>query len=100
MTIALGVVFTAYLCPGAFTVLGISIPLAKAPESAKPALALVGVCEPRPTLELYDPAQFNKARARVAQLGKPAQMYEVQNGVTVGPPLVEWPTAPKFKETP
>jgi len=100
VTTVLAVVFTAYLCPGAFTVLGINIPLAKAPESAKPALALVGVCEARPTLELYDPAQFNKARARVAQLGKPAQMYPVtHNGVTVGSPLVEWPTAPKFKET-
>lgn len=96
---SLAVAFTAYLCPGAITLLGFQIQLARLPESAKPALALVGVCEPRPTLELYDPAQFNKARARVAQLGKPAQLYEVQNGVTVGPPLVEWPTAPKFKET-
>ena len=98
MTI-LGVVFVAYLCPGAVTLLGINLQLAKLPDSIKPALAVVGACEARPTLELYDPAQFNKARARVAQLGKPAQLYEVQNGVTVGPPLVEWPTAPKFKET-
>ncbi len=99
MTIVLAVAFTAYLCPGNFTVLGINIPLAKAPESAKPALAVAGICEARPTFELYDPAQFNKAHARVAQLGKPAQLYEVRNGVAVGPSLVTWPTDPKFKET-
>lgn len=100
MTVSLAVVFNAFLCPGSVVLLGISIPLAKLPESAKPALAVAGICETRPTMELFDPAQFNKARARVAQLGKPAQLYQVQNGVTVGPPLVDWPTDPKFKETP
>lgn len=100
MTTVLAVVFTAYLCPGTWAVLGMKIPLSKAPESVKPALAVIGVCEGRPTLETYDPVQFNKARARVAQLGRPAQMYQVtHNGVTVGPPLVDWPTAPEFKET-
>lgn len=97
--ISLAVAFTAYLCPGSVTLLGISIPLAKLPESAKPALAVAGICEPRPAFELYDPAQFNKARARVAQLGRPTQLYAVRNGIEVGPPLVEWPKDPKFKET-
>lgn len=96
----LAVAFTAYLCPGAFTLLGFSVPLAKFPDSAKPALAVAGVCEARPTFELYDPARAPAARARVLALGKPAQLYEVRGGVAVGPPLVEWPTVPKFKEAP
>lgn len=95
----LAVAFTLYLCPGAVTFLGFNLQLARLPESVKPALAVVGVCEARPTFELYDPAQFNKARARVAQLGKPAQLYAIQSCMNPGPPLVEWPTAPKFKET-
>ncbi len=95
----LAVAFTAYLCPGALTLLGFQIQLARLPESAKPALALVGVCQARPALELYDPARAGEARARVAALGKPAQMYVVTDGAEVGPPLVDWPTAPTFKET-
>lgn len=95
----LAVVFTAYLCPGVVTLLGINIPLAKLPESAKPVLAVVGVCEPRPTLELYDPARTQEARQRVMRLGKPAQLYQIAGGITVGEPLVEWKTFAAIKET-
>ena len=94
----LAVAFTLYLCPGTFTILGVGIPLARLPEAAKPAMAVAGVCEARPTLELYDPARAGAARARVIAIGKPAQLYAIKNGVTVGPPLVAWPTAPTFKE--
>lgn len=95
----LALVFTAYLCPGTVSILGIGIPLAKLPESAKPALAVAGVCEPRPSLELYDPARTEEARQRVMRLGKPAQLYPVTNGVIVGEPLVEWKTFASIKET-
>lgn len=96
----LAVVFTAYLCPGTVTILGVGIPLARLPESAKPALAVAGVCEARPTLELYDPARSGGAHARVLALGKPAQMYALTQGVKISPPLVEWKTAADIKETP
>lgn len=98
MTLHLAVAFTLYICPGEVTLLGIKIPLARAPQSAKPALAVAGICTAQPALELYDPARAGAARARVLALGKPAQLYEVRNGVQVGPPLVEYPTAATFKE--
>lgn len=93
------VVFTTYLCPGAIKVLGISIQLASLPDSLKPALAVVGACQARPAVELYDPARLREARARVLALGKPAQIYPIQDGVAVGDPFVEWSTAATFKES-
>lgn len=96
----LAVAFTLYLCPGTFTFLGFQIPLAKLPASAKPALAVAGVCQAQPALELFDPARADAARARVLVLGHPAQLYKVEDAAVVGPPLVEWKTVPAFKETP
>lgn len=95
----LAVAFTLYLCPGNVTLLGIQIPLAKLPSSAKPALAVVGVCEARPALELYDPARAAEARARVRAIGKPAQPYQIV-GATISEPLVDWQTIAVIKETP
>ena len=94
---ALAVAFIVWTCPGSVTVLGFSIPLAKFPDSAKPALGAFGICEGRPAVELYDPAQAAKARARVLALGKPSQLYPV-DGVTVGAPLVEDKTTATIKE--
>lgn len=98
MTLHLAVAFTAYLCPGTVTLLGIQIPLARLPESAKPALAVAGVCEPRPSLELYDPARKAAAYARVRALGRPAQVYAVHGLTQVGPPLAAWQTHADIKE--
>ena len=96
---ALAVAFTIWTCPGAVTVLGIQIPLARLPEAAKPALGAVGVCQARPVLELYDPARAEAARARVRELGRPAQLYQIE-GIHVGAPLVDWKTVAEIKETP
>lgn len=96
---ALAVAFTVWLCPGTLTVLGFSVPLIKIPASALPALGAIGVCTARPVVELYDPARAAAARARVLELGAPAQIYPV-HGVVVGPPLVDWKTTAIIKETP
>ncbi len=96
---ALVVAFTVYICPGTVTFLGFAIPLSRFPDSAKPAMAVAGVCEARPALEVYDPARAAAARARVVALGKPAQLYAV-DGVVVGSPLVDWKTEAAFKGTP
>lgn len=96
---ALAVAFTVWTCPGAVTVLGIQIPLARLPESAKPALGALGVCQGRPAFELYDPARAGAARARVRDLGRPAQLYPIE-GTRVGAPLVDWKNVADIKENP
>lgn len=96
---AIAVVFTLWLCPGSFAVLGMPVQLARLPDAAKPALGFLGACQARPTVELYDPARAAEARRRVLALGKPAQMFACE-GVVCGPALVDWSTVATFKETP
>lgn len=94
----LAVAFTLYLCPGVVTVLGIKIPLAKLPDSVKPALAVAGVCTAQPALEVYSPERAAAAYARVRALGAPAQLYQVREDAAVSPPLVTWHTYAEIKE--
>lgn len=94
---AWAVAFTLWLCPGAISVLGFSVPMVRLPDSLKPALGAVGACQAMPTVELYDPARKAAARARVLALGQPAQLYQV-HGVKVGPSAVDWKTTAIIKE--
>ncbi len=95
--ISFAVTFITYMCPGTIAFLGFNVALARLPESAKPALAVAGVCEAVPTVELYDTARYADARARVLSLGKPARLQEC-DGVLCGKSLVTWSSEATFKE--
>lgn len=81
------VVYTAWTCPGGLLA-------GFWPAAAKPL-----VCSARPAIEAYDPARAAAARRRVVDLGPPAQLYALTQGVKIGPPLVDWATTAVFKET-